>query len=215
MGLLDLFVEIKPKATQVAQTPQNTPQYTGSPIPNSYYDENNSFPSTPTTNPASESIQKKIDFFRELLNEANLPGPDLKEFIDSINELHDMPGDQKYTMVWKILCKNGLTWDKIEKSYIVYLQKIEDSAKSFQELIKSSESSEVIGGRARLEEIIKQKEQYQEQLQKLDEESRNLAVKVGDAERKLAQNTKDFEFAKAQYTNLLTETYNKIKTIKQ
>lgn len=212
MGLLDMFVEIKPKAKT---TPTPSPQMNT--IPNNYYDNaSNSVPqSTPSGNFNPEGVQKKMDFFRDLLNEANLPGPDLKEFIDSINELNDMPGDQKYTMVWKILCKNGLTWDKIEKSYTVYLQKIEESAKSFQELIKSSESSEVIGGRARIEEIIKQKEQYQQQLQKLDEESRVLAIKVGEAESKLAQNTKDFDYAKSQYTHLLTETYEKIKTIKQ
>lgn len=207
-----MFVEIKPKA----QTPTAPSPQANTMIPNNYYDNASTSVSqpTPSGNFNPEGVQKKMDFFRDLLNEANLPGPDLKEFIDSINELNDMPGDQKYTMVWKILCKNGLTWDKIEKSYTVYLQKIEESAKSFQELIKSSESSEVIGGKARIEEIIKQKEQYQQQLQKLDEESRNLAIKIGDAERKLSQNTKDFEFAKAQYTNLLTETYEKIKAIK-
>jgi vacuolar-type H+-ATPase subunit I/STV1 len=207
-NILSSFVEFDetPKPNDVATTVATSTPLT---TPSNYYENNNNVSNT-TSN--SEGVLDKLNYFKGLINEKNLPGPDIKEVIDSVSDLEDLPN--KYATVWKILSKNGLTWEKIEESYKVYLDVINKSDVNFKQAIKDAETSDITNSKTRITEITNKISEYNVIIQNLEKEKQSLASKIAETETKLINNSKDFETAKNQYINLLTNTYNNLKTIK-
>ena len=193
--------ETEPKKKSMVDTSNLTPQKAPGPV---------SIPtSSPmltgvesTSSPAIAPISKEdADKFRvhfeEILDKANLPGPDYYEFMKVEQSLADVVADSTARMkaAYKTLVVQGLTKDKLVNSASQYVGILQKDKEGFQTALKAKLDAEVGGRKQKLADLKKSIDDSKEQIEMLSravQQSQNematLQSEVVNSEAKLRQN---------------------------
>lgn len=157
-----------------------------------------------------DDLKKFEDHFDELFEQADLPGPDYKEYSDSLAELDDLKDELKFSTAFKVLKSMGLKKDVLLSSIDHYKKIIEDDKKGFINAIENKSNIDI-------EQTTKEIESLENNIKSFQFRLDESKMKLIDAKEKL-ENLKN-STAKNNYINVcnvitsqLDDHKNKIKT---
>lgn len=185
-------------------------------------------PVTPITfvsNTSSDGISdpKFIEFFNNLLTEANIPGPDYYEFKKNLENTASIgasvPEATRYMMVYSMMLSGGLTKQHLidtAQKYLVFLdQKHQDALKDFDD----KHNTEVGSRQNKLAQLVAANEADAKQMsdltlaiQKRQEEQSSLKGDIATVEAKLDQKKKNYIASYNGFKGSIEEDITKIQT---
>jgi hypothetical protein len=186
--------------------------------------------STANQNPSDENEPAKFHFqgedlekfethFEQVMDAANLPGPDYYEFIKMMEVLEKAVPDEKARMaaVFASLSVQGLTKDKLLKTAEKYQEVIENDHQNFNNALSAKSDSDINNKKQTALELDQTIRDNSELIQKLTKEITKSQVEIGklkeqisESEDKLANSKKGYEVA---YNAMLSKIKSDIRSI--
>jgi hypothetical protein len=167
----------------------------------------------------NEDLEKFETHFEQLMDGANLPGPDYYEFCKMMEALENAVPDEnaRVAAVFASLSVQGLTKDKLLNTAEKYQDIIENDHRNFNIALNSKSDSEISQKKQTSLELEKKISDNSELIQKLTKEITKSQIEIGklkqeimDSEDKLTKNTKGYEVA---YNAMLNKIKSDIRTI--
>lgn len=207
---LGLFVEFNDDETKAAAPTfaQPTQQGGGSGLP-----QNIQF--------SNEQIEKFEAHFSDLMDKANLPGPDYYEYCKMMETLESHLPDEKTRMnaVFATLSVQGLTKEKLISTANTYKQVIETDHQNFQGALNDKTQSDVDDRKNKCLDLEEQMKKSSAQIQTLTQhiadcqaEIAKLQKEITEGEDKISQNQKGYLAAYQVMLSKIDSDINKINT---
>jgi hypothetical protein len=171
-----------------------------------------STPVEPVKNVPSNSIEKFNQYFDQLFNEANLPGPDYFEFAKMTQAMATIADEKaRFSAAFAGLSVQGLDKIKLLQTAEAYLKILETDAANFNSTVDAALAEKV---QAKHQEMA-QKEQRIEQLTRemsdLQNQIQLLQLEVKENEEKIESNTGGYKLAAGKMKQQITMDIEKIK----
>lgn len=151
----------------------------------------------------SEKERKVIDNLLQLLDQANLPGPDFYEFYVALKEMQKsgvaLDEATLYRTVYTTLKITGLTKDKLVQSCNQYLSILNDHMKEFESNHQQTVNSKVGSKVSEKEAIDKSVSEKKAQIEALNQEIVALATKKAQLEVDIQKETENIESTKKAF----------------
>lgn len=148
---------------------------------------------------SSEDMDKFGKHFENLIDQANLPGPDYYEFFKMAETLETAVPDEKtrFSAVFASLAVQGLTKTKLINSASTYKNVINDDKSKFEAAVNEKLKSEVDKKKNQLEELNAKIVQNSETIKKLTQE-------ISEAQEKLKTLNSDIESEETKLKSSIT-----------
>jgi hypothetical protein len=145
----------------------------------------------------SDKERKVIDNLLQLLDQANLPGPDFYEFYVALKEMQKsgiaLDEAMLYRTVYTTLKITGLTKDKLVQSCNQYLAILNDHMKEFEHNHQQTVNSKVGSKVSEKEVIDKSVADKKAQIESLNQEIAAFATKKAQLEVEIRKETENIE----------------------
>ena len=206
---LGLFVELNDDNEQAADTTQGS---------------NVSVNTASTSMPQNfrfhnEDLEKFEAHFEQLMDKANLPGPDYYEFCKMMEALEPHVPDEKARIgaVFASLSVQGMTKEKLVSTALQYKDIINSDHDNFNNALNQKSSSDIEEKKQECTDLQKKISDNSDMIQKLTKEITDSQVQIGkltqeitDSESKLENNKKGYEVA---YNAMINKINTDIKDI--
>ena len=127
------------------------------------------------------NLARYAQYFDQLFQEANLPGPDYFEFSKMTEAMSSLADERaRYCAAFAGLQAQGLDKQKLLGSATTYLQVMEKDETSFSQSVAAARQEEVQGRQSALEE-------KRTRIRKLSEEIAALQSQLGSLEKEIAE----------------------------
>jgi chromosome segregation ATPase len=170
----------------------------------------------------NDEIEKFEKHFDQLMNDANLPGPDYFEFCKMMDALEAHVPEEKtrYAAVFASLSAQGLTKDKLVNSASKYKIVIQEDKTKFELAVNEKLKGEVDNRKSQLTELEKKIAENNKQIKKLQQEITDahgkmqlLTSEVDEKEKKIKTNTDGYIYAFSAMLNKINVDIQKIETL--
>jgi chromosome segregation ATPase len=170
----------------------------------------------------SEEIEKFEKHFDNLMNDANLPGPDYFEFCKMLEALESAVPDEKarYAAVFASLSVQGLTKEKLINSAAKYKSIVQEDKAKFEMAVNEKLQGEVESRKAQLKDLELKINQDSETIKKLTQEITDtqgklqvLNSEIIEKESKIKTNIDGYAVASNAMINKLNIDITKIESI--
>lgn len=200
------------------QKPSATPQVADT---TSYSVPTTTAASTPTA-PVAAGIPEDIkQFFAKIWEDSNIPAPDYKEFMESLNEMknEDIPEATKYRMLFKTFKASKVTPARLVETANVYLKVFSDKKEGFEKSVREKSAGITSTKQKEADELAARELSIKEQLEKLNAELTETKLKkeqtvneIAAATTKYTQRLADFQ---AMYTATIDGINNTVASIQK
>ena len=161
---------------------------------------------------ASESSTKFTQYFEKLFRDANLPGPDYFEFSKMVEAMSSIPDEKaRYTAVFAGLSVQGLDKAKLLSTAAEYLRILNTDAANFHSTVDAAlqekvhaKQREISDKTARSQQLAKEIEQLQLQIDALHQEIR-------ENEEKIESNSGGYKIESSRMKDRIENDMEKIK----
>lgn len=186
--------------------------------------QNNPMPSAQTFkgNISAEELSKFIEHFNQILDKANLPGPDYFEF-SMVLESPAMGSFDERTRVaasYASLVPQGLTKDKLLSSASAYIDILNKDKEGFAKALKAKLDQEVSGRETQIkaieEEIVTKTKQIQELTKSVSDAQgliSGLKTEIGEASARIQKNEGAYLAACDAFIQKIQNNVQKIQNI--
>ena len=170
----------------------------------------------------SEEIEKFEKHFDNLMNEANLPGPDYFEFCKMMEALEAAVPDEKarYAAVFASLSAQGLSKEKLINSAAKYKMVIQDDKTKFEQAVNDKLKGEVDSRKIEVSNLQNKIVQNTEAIKKLTQEItdsqgkiQSLSAEITEKESKIKTNIDGYSIASSAMLNKINVDIQKIETL--
>lgn len=160
-----------------------------------------------------EVYQKMKIYFRSLMDKNNVPGPDLKEVMDSVINLMAIIPDERmrYNAAFQSLQNMGLTMEKIDNSAQIYNTLLEKDKSEFGGELQKKRETEITSRQNNVASLTKQIAEWSKKIQDAQQTITTLNAEAyqQDQDIRLKEQAYNYEFDNMK--NLLQETVTKLK----
>jgi chromosome segregation ATPase len=183
------------------------------------FDNKNTNSQPPKFQFKNEDLEKFEAHFEQLMDAANLPGPDYYEFCKMMEALEKAVPDERARIaaVFASLSVQGLTKDKLLNTASKYLDIIDADHDNFNNALSNKSSSDIDQKKQRATDLEKKINDNSQLIQKLtreitecQEEIGKLSREISEGESKLETNRKGYEVA---YGAMISKIKSDIRTI--
>jgi hypothetical protein len=182
---------------------------------------NNSHTEVPRTSLSQAEAEKFEKYFDQLMDKANLPGPDYYEFFKTMETLEAHIHDEKARLsaTFASLSIQGLTKDKLIETAGKYKEIMEKDKANFEKALGDKINAEVVKRNNDLQTHEKKIQANSELIQKLTKEITEAQSLIGklkgeiiEEENKLASNKNGYMMACAAVINKISSDIQKIQS---
>ena len=161
----------------------------------------------------SNSIEKFKQYFDQLFNEANLPGPDYFEFAKMTQAMAVIADEKsRYSVAFAGLSVQGLDKTKLLQTAETYLKILETDATNFNSTVDAALAEKVQGKQQEIIQKNQRIEQLTREMSDLQNQIQLLQLEVKENEEKIESNTGGY---KAAAENMKQQIALDIERIKQ
>ncbi len=170
----------------------------------------------------TEEIEKFEKHFDNLMNEANLPGPDYFEFCKMMEALEAAVPDEKarYAAVFASLATQGLSKEKLINTAAKYKMLIQEDKTKFEAAVNDKLKGEVDSRKIEVSNLQNKIVQNTETIKKLTQEINEAQTKiqtlnseVNEKENKIKSNIDGYTVASNAMLNKINVDIQKIDTL--
>jgi chromosome segregation ATPase len=171
---------------------------------------------------SSDEIEKFEKHFDNLMNDANLPGPDYFEFCKMLEALEAAVPDEKarYSAVFASLSVQGLSKDKLINSAAKYKMIVQEDKTKFELAVNEKLKGDVETRKGQMKDLELKISQNSEMIKKLTQEiteaqskMQTLNSEIIEKEGKIKTNTDGYAVACSAMLNKINVDIQKIETI--
>jgi hypothetical protein len=189
--------------------------------------------SAPVTAPVFNSVnnaiisagninQKFLDHFHDVMNKANIPGPDYFEFQKALDAASTMQvaEDVKFKFIFSTMSASGaLTKDKLVETANQYLEVLNDESTGFSTELEAKRAQEIDGRQKSITDIDAINQEKANMIEQLSKEISENNIKRVELQNEIAtksveidQKKKDFDVTYQLFVNRINEDIAKIKS---
>ena len=178
---------------------------------------------SPTIVPGKGSFNKQIfNSLTKAIADANLPGEDYLEFMDSLMAMKDIPLEQKVKMqtVLATLSPKGLTVQKVIESADYYLKVLENEKDKFKQAMINQTKGKVGEKHNKIKALEEENKKKAEQIKVLTDEinknkkkSDELKKLIQDADAKIKSTENNFNITYKHVENQILDNIKIIKSL--
>lgn len=165
--------------------------------------------------------QKWMDKLQDIFANANMPGPDLYEFVMSVKKHDGKPIDEKtkFEMVYDALSSVGLTKAKLLESGATYINLFNDVKGEFEKEYQTKYQNDVTNLNAQAENVIQENASLQKQIEEINKKiAENLTkmqtfrTEATTNESRLMQEKMSFDNTHNAFMNNIQKYIEGVKT---
>ena len=169
-------------------------------------------------------LEKFRQHFEQLMDEANLPGPDYYEFlkVDDKLTMHIPDERTRFMSAFASLAVQGLTKETLLSSAQTYIGILEKDRQGFDSALKVKIDAEIGGRKNQIAEKMQKIEEINEQIQtlgaeirKLQQSANDLTAQTEEIESTYRKNAEGFAFAHGAMMQTIQNDIAKINSILQ
>ena len=216
---LGLFVDFNDEENQTSDADTSTPK--SQPLTQQTTFVNTNAGSTQTFQMHNDDLEKFEAHFEELMDQANLPGPDYYEFCKMMEAFEKLVPDENARMVavYASLSAQGLTRDKLIDSAQKYKDVLDLDKQNFDGALNQKAASDVESKKQRSADLDKKIADNSAQIQRLTKEITDAQIEIeklkqdiGDGETKLQNNKRGYTLAYQAMINKINIDLRNIQT---
>lgn len=151
-------------------------------------------------------------YFRQLFEEANLPGPDYYEFSKMTAAMGTMADERsRYCAAFAGLQSQGLNRQQLLSSASTYIDLLEKDAVNFSVTVEAAVKEKLEAGKREMEEKAARIQQLTREISDLQQRVTALNGELKENEQKIAQSTEGYKTAMEAARNAILQDVEKIK----
>lgn len=160
----------------------------------------------------TENTDKFRAHFKQIMQAANLPGPDYFEFNSMVSAMSMIPDEKaRYIAAYAGLQAQGLSLEKLNSSAGQYLTVLDEDAANFRKTLNQAEIDKVNKLKLEVQSHKDKIAALTEEIRQLDAAIKQMESEVQENESKLHQNAQGYEL---EYEKMRQEILQQLEKIK-
>jgi len=169
--------------------------------------------STPSIQNIPTTDAGLVQKLQEIFDKANMPGPDLHEFIASLKKFDGKPLDEKtkFEMVFDAQSSVGLTKERLLESGKVYIATFNDVKSEFEKEYKAEYENTVTNLNAQADGIITENANFQKEIENINKKIQDNLIKSQQLRAEATTNANNLAQNKLSFENTYTSFINGVQ----